>query len=232
MQISIVMCSLNEADSIDTALQSIRNQNYSGNYELILVDSGSTDNTVELASNYCDRIINAPKGKLTARNIGTQYAEGNIIVSVDADCEYSGNWLENLLMPFQKTGVIAVRGKTIHDDDTFAWNRLWTLIEDIHMTIIFRTRMPGRNSAYYKDMFYYVGGFDETVNQMNALEMIEEEEVSFGKRLSEIGKVVYQNNAVCYHKHLGIEKMACRALVKIPGYKGECDEYGTGKERF
>lgn len=232
MQISIVMCSLNEADNIGMSLQSIRNQNYIGNYELILVDSGSTDNTILLASQYCDHILNSPKGKLTARNIGTQYARGDIIVSVDADCYYPENWLDNLIKPFQEEGVIAVRGRTIHDDNTFAWNRMWTLFEDISMKIVHPNRMPGRNCAYYKDMFYYVGGFDEEVNQFVVEEMMQEEEIGFGNRLSQAGKIVYQEDAICYHKHLGEDKMLCRALVKIPGYKGECNKYGIGKERF
>ena len=230
--ISILMCSLNEEDTIEIALESISNQSYAGNYEIILADSGSIDNTLQLASQYCDRILNVPKGKLTARNIGTQYTEGDIIVSVDADSEYHSNWLENLLRPFQNNGVIGVRGRTIHDDPTFAWNRIWTLFEDISMLVVFPNRMPGRNSAYYKDMFYMSGGFDDSINQQVVEIIIQEEEIGFGNRLAQLGKVIYTNNAICYHKHMGEDKMLCRAIAKIPGSRGICKDYGIGTERF
>ena len=64
-------------------------QEYPNFFDLVLVDSGSTDDTVKIAEHYVDKIINVPiRGKLTARNIGIDQAIGNLIVSADADCYF------------------------------------------------------------------------------------------------------------------------------------------------
>jgi glycosyltransferase involved in cell wall biosynthesis len=233
--VSIIIPTYNEEDFVEIAAASIYNQSIIGKYqslfEIILADSKSTDRTVELATPYVDRVMIVGKGKLTARNYATRYAKGNIIVSVDADCYYPEGWLETLLEPFNYEGVIGTRGRTIHYDSTFAWNEAWTLFEDIDMKIMRPNRMAGRNCAYYKDMFFLSGGFDEEIDQLDVLDMVQEEEIGFGNRLAQLGKLIYVKDAICYHAHLD-NKMICRFLTKLPMYEGKCDDYGIGTDRF
>lgn len=54
------------------------------------------------------------------------------------------------------------------------------------------------NSAYYKDAYHAVGGFDLTVDQTNLLEMLKEEEWGFRKRLQQVGTYVYEPRAVVF----------------------------------
>lgn len=225
MLISIIISSLNEAKYIETTLQSIRYQSYIDNYELILVDSGSTDNTVQLASKYVDSIIRSPKGKLTARNLATKYANGDIIVSVDADCYYPPQWLANLLQPFNANENQDSNILNVVATSSYARGSLWATYTDwFSLKILYRNRLPGRNSAYYKNVFDTIGGFDESVDQTDILAMINEEEVQFGKRLAKYGDIVFVPEAYC--EHLGEDKFLCRLGRLSPEY---CREQGRGK---
>lgn len=91
-KVSIIIPVYNAEQYINITLDNIINQTYT-NWELILVDDGSTDKSFEIIKNYSDRdnrIIavkrdRAPKGSLTCRNIGQEMATGEYFIHFDAD---------------------------------------------------------------------------------------------------------------------------------------------------
>lgn len=235
--VSIVMASYNEERFIEESLLSIRNQTiirqYPEYFQLVLVDSNSTDKTVEKAKKYVDSIINVPiRGKLTARNIATNEARGNIIVSVDADCYYPDGWLNSLLEPFNNytnpdnQNVIAVNGSTIDKSIPNIPTSIRNVAELVQW-ILYRNKLLGRNSALWKHGFYQVGKFQENINQFNLAEINKEEEYDFGDRLAKLGKVVQKHNASCVH--LGGSRIGCRLGIEN---KEVCDKFKIGIERF
>lgn len=229
--VSIIMASLNEERYIDMCLLSIKNQTiikkFPSMFELILVDSGSKDRTLELAKPYVDKIIHVPKGKLTARNLATNEASGNIIVSVDADCYYGEHWLNTLLYDFYNPNVVAISGSTI-DNDTISsiLQDFVYVFDNIGRTFVYPNKMSGRNSAYYKHLHYLTGGFNEKINQLNVNEMLKEEEYGFGNRLSQYGTVKYKLNASTIH--LG----GYRGLCRIGINDAQCMRDKIGIQRF
>lgn len=102
LQISLVIPVKNEADSLDLLIGSINKQSYTP-AEIIFVDGGSTDGTVELAQNLTAgdaryRIVEAGEaspGK--GRNIGTENARYEWIAYTDAGIKLSDDWLEKLV---------------------------------------------------------------------------------------------------------------------------------------
>lgn len=229
--VSIIIPSYNEEKYIKDNLLSLRNQSivhkYPNLFEYILIDSNSTDKTVELAKPYVDTIIHAPKGKLTARNLATLYSKGNIIVSVDSDTIYPYDWLNTLLKPFIKIpDTVAVVGSTT-DTIPYIPKPLYILASALDRYIIHPTQMVGRNSAYYKHLFYLTNQFNVNINQLDINQVLNEEEIKFGQRLSKYGKVIFQFNAGCIH--LGGEKISCRWGLSD---SKTCELYGINKERF
>jgi glycosyltransferase involved in cell wall biosynthesis len=226
--VSIIIPTYNEGIHIQQVCQSIRNQSiikaYPDMFEIILVDSGSTDNTVQLATPYIDTIINAPRGKLTARNIGHNVAKGKIIWSVDGDCIYPENCLNTLLSDFNYPDVVAVIGSRLDDDYLPVFMQNWIYILDnlVGRTLIYPNRMSGHNCAYYKDM---AGTFNENIDQLDIDQMIAEEETGFGEKLSKFGRIVYKINATC--QHLGSERRICRLGIAL---SDKCNAIGS--ERF
>ncbi len=218
--VSIIIPSYNEEKFIKKSLSSIRGQSilqeYSEFFETILIDSGSTDNTVPLAESYVDKVIQTKtRGKLTARNLATLQSNGNIIVSVDSDCYYPPFWLNTLLEPFNNISdpnynpnISGVVGSTSDPYIPGIPMLIMNFKEILARKILDPNKMIGRNSAYYKHVFYQTGLFNENVNQMDVTAMVKEEEQDFGTRLSKIGNVKFKLNANCIH--LGGERIGCR----------------------
>jgi len=97
--ISVIIPSYNSENTIKSCLDSLLNQSYRGDYEIILVDS-SRDRTPEIVSE------NFPEVKLihlekktdpgTARNIGINEAKGELLAFIDSDCVAARDWLEKI----------------------------------------------------------------------------------------------------------------------------------------
>lgn len=242
--VSIIIPTYNESMFVEKSLQSIKNQSivdqYSEMFEYILIDSGSKDGTIELAKPLLDiakkvrpdRVVLTDKrGKLTARNIATDVATGNIIVSVDADCIYPYHFLNALLKPFKDSTVIAVNGATMDYSIPGIPGKLYTFLAWLEKNYKYVNRLHGRHSAYRKDAFYQIGKFSESINQFNVKAMNIEEEIEFGNKLAKLGKVEWKLNASC--QHLGGLKMSCRnAGLKAFTSNNACNKYGIGMERF
>jgi glycosyltransferase involved in cell wall biosynthesis len=82
--ISIVIPTKNSAKTLRQCLESIKNQTYR-DYELIIVDAFSDDDTEKIARGYADKFFSSDAGMSAARNLGFSKAEGNIFISLDSD---------------------------------------------------------------------------------------------------------------------------------------------------
>ena len=102
---SIVLCTYNRENHIEQCLESLVNQNFSKEkYEVIVVDDGSVDSTVERASKYRVKIIKhkTNKGTAAARNTGLKAARGQVYICFDDDCYADKNWLKNLAKAYKQ----------------------------------------------------------------------------------------------------------------------------------
>ncbi len=98
LNISVVIPVYNREDTISRAIDSVINQTID-NFEIVVVDDGSTDNTLEIIRSYEDdriKIIknSTNKGANAARNVGIRNATGDIISFLDSDDRYAENNLE------------------------------------------------------------------------------------------------------------------------------------------
>lgn len=93
---SVVVRAKNKEQTIERALRGLRDQTVET--EVILVDSGSTDRTVEVARPYCDQVISIPAEAFTyghALNLGSRHASGQVIFALSAHCvPSSSSWVE------------------------------------------------------------------------------------------------------------------------------------------
>lgn len=104
VDISIIVPSYNRVHTIETSIESLLNQNYSGTYEIIISDDGSTDGTVELVKEkFGERVRLLQKkeecpdqGAASARNRGLMIAEGRYISFLDSDDVYMPDFLKTM----------------------------------------------------------------------------------------------------------------------------------------
>ncbi len=112
--LSVVVVTYNEAARVETCLESVLAACEAA-AEVILVDSNSTDRTVELARDYPVRILRIPDDDLTTpgagRYVGQQAASGDQILFVDGDMRLSASWLERARRVVRdRDGVAGVDG--------------------------------------------------------------------------------------------------------------------------
>ena len=107
-KVSIIVPVYNVELYIEDCLNSLLNQTYS-NYEIILINDGSTDNSIEICSKYSNKKIKIfnqnNKGVSIARNVGISLATGQYIMFVDADDMVSKNYIENLITSIEETNT-------------------------------------------------------------------------------------------------------------------------------
>ncbi len=117
IDISIVIRTKNEGKNLPKTLESIHSQKIDKTFEIIVVDSGSTDNTLEIAKKFNCRILKVLQQNFTypyALNFGTENAIGAIVVYISAHSPPIDNyWLYFLTKHFSDPNVAAVRGRDV-----------------------------------------------------------------------------------------------------------------------
>ncbi len=111
MRVSVCITLFNEEKSIKALLESLLTQSKKPD-EIVIVDGGSTDKTVNIIKNFRNKKIRLIKQKSTrsaGRNLSAKLAKNEIIAMTDGDCIAKKDWLERLTAPFmeKKNGVVA-----------------------------------------------------------------------------------------------------------------------------
>jgi len=100
----VVVCSYNGGRTLPQCLSSLLALDYP-NYEIVVVDDGSTDNTRSILADFPDirAIHQTNRGLSAARNVGYRAASGSIIAYTDSDCFVDEHWVTHLVYQFQRT---------------------------------------------------------------------------------------------------------------------------------
>lgn len=111
--VSIIVPVLNREKSIGPCLQSLIELDYP-DFEIIIVDNGSVDNTRKIIANYPVKLLYEKQiGAYLARNRGIDAARGEIIAFTDSDCVADKNWLRNLARNFRSNNTGGVGGNLL-----------------------------------------------------------------------------------------------------------------------
>ncbi len=124
---SVVIPCYNEEDYIEKTIRSLKAQNTKANYEIIVVDNNCTDATASIARKLGAKVVvETIPGICAARQAGTNAAQGEIVISTDADTIFSPDWLENIYKEFKKSSkIVAVCGPCRFNDSPW-WGKVYT----------------------------------------------------------------------------------------------------------
>lgn len=161
--VSIVVPAYNEEKHIESCLKSLRNQNYDPSLlEIILIDNGSSDRTVEKAKGLAHIIKVIPDINVGAvRNRGVSIAQGEYVAFIDADCIAPPDWIRNALDLLASQQLSAVGGGCDLDRNAAWIERLW-LLEQPHGKSVPK-EFIGCAIVANKTAFEKVRGFSEDV---------------------------------------------------------------------
>ena len=174
-QLSVIIPALNEASQISQTLQVIRDELGNGTfeYEVILVDNGSSDDTVSLAQQSGARTLVSPNVSIAAlRNAGVAASNGSVLLFLDADVLLSPGWLQQLQTqaPLWTPDSYLVTGCRCQSPDP-----------NHYLTRFWFGRMKDRNSHYInrghlitnRATFTRIGGFDENLSTVEDADFCE-----------------------------------------------------------
>ncbi len=128
MKISVIIPTFNEVSVLEDCIESLGYQTEK-DFEIIVVDDGSSDKTLEILQNLKSTIGNFQffkqdhKGAGAARNLGASHAKGEILVFVDADMTFDKDFLKNLTEPIRKN---LAKGTFSKDENVSNWDNVWS----------------------------------------------------------------------------------------------------------
>ena len=173
--ISVIIPVRNEEKRILNCLKSLDNQNYNkSNFELIVVDDHSSDESMIMITTYLDKTtfnyklynLTDKTSKKEALKLGVEKATYSIIATTDADCELPKNWLKNIANNISETDMLL--GPIMFKNNKGFLNKFQLLdmmamqgIEFGTLHFGFPTLNNAANLTYQKEALTQVKGFDE-----------------------------------------------------------------------
>jgi len=199
--ISVVIPAKDAEDTLEECLQATLSQEgLDQDYEVIVVDDGSTDETAAIAKRFGVQLIQQSNaGPAAARNTGALAAGGEIVAFTDADCVPAPDWLAQLCRPFNDPQVVGAKGTYRTHNKSLVARFVQQEYEQKYQRLARQPQIDfidTYSAAYRRDVFLQNGGFDITFPVPSA----EDVELSF--RLAHKGYVmVFAPEAMVYHQH-------------------------------
>ncbi len=201
MTVSVIVPAYNAQDTIGQTLKALASQDYQENFEIIVVDDGSSDQTVAAVRLFAQirYAYQSNAGPAAARNHGARLAQGDILAFTDSDCVPHKDWLSQLLQGFVTGDIAVVMG-------SYGIANSQNLLADcVYKEIVFRHKrlLPdfpnvfgSYNFCVKKNIFEQVGGFNVSYRYASG----EDNDLSY-KIIKAGGRVYFQREAFVDHYH-------------------------------
>lgn len=216
--VSVIVCSYNGGRTLAACLESLGKLNYP-DYEVILVDDGSTDDTAYVAAQFPQvrYIHQTNQGLSRARNTGAVAAKGEVLAYTDSDCMADVDWLYYLVETLLSGDYAGVGGPNITPP---AKNWIQACVaaapggpSHVLLTDTVAEHIPGCNMAFYRWAFDGVGGFDPEYHKAG-------DDVDFCWRIQQAGWVIaFSPAALVWH----YRRFTLRAFFKQQDGYGEAE---------
>ena len=216
--VSVIVCSYNGGRTLAACLDSLSKLTYP-DYEVILVDDGSTDDTAYTATQFPQvRYIHQSNHGLShARNTGAAAARGEVLAYTDSDCMADVDWLYYLIGTLVSGDYAGVGGPNVTPP---AQNWVQACVaaapggpSHVLLTDTVAEHIPGCNMAFYRWAFESVGGFDAEYHKAG-------DDVDFCWRIQQAGWVIaFSPPAIVWH----YRRFTLRAFLKQQDGYGEAE---------
>jgi glycosyltransferase involved in cell wall biosynthesis len=198
-RVSVIVCAHDAERHLAAQLESLAEQDYERDHELIVVDHASTDRTATIAKRFARcRVVHLarPLGIHRARNTGARHATGDLLVYCDADDVCAPDWLGELVRAAGDADLVGGRL------DDVALNaprvRAWRDPSPQHSLPLALGRVPyasSANLAIWSDVFWSLDGFDETWGRAGT-----EAELAWRAHLAGF-RLAFAQDAVVHYRH-------------------------------
>ena len=204
VKVSVIIPTYNRKEEIKDAIASLSKQTYPPElYEVVVVDDGSTDGTINLLQKLSENtninlkfLYQENKGPGAARNHGIKFSNGDIICFMDSDCIADPKWIEAHVRSYTEKDIGGVGGSVLPYDASSLISRYADLYE--YQLRVFKNNLlkyvNTSNASFRRSVLEVVNGFDENI--------IYTEDKDLSIRVRKAGyKLKFSEDAIIFHKH-------------------------------
>ena len=208
--VSVIIPAMNEEKYILKCLESLQKLDYPKDlFEIIVIDNGSSDNTVKIATDFGAKCYVNKGVKVGAvRNYGAKITKGDLLAFVDADCEVGEDWLKSATKSLLDVKTGAVGGGCLAPAQGNWMERAWTTSEAGETSLT--NALAASSFIIRRDTFDEISGFNEIIAAG------EDDEIS--KRLIDAGYKLISKKE-CWVIHWGYPK-AAKEVIKRQVWHG------------
>lgn len=255
--ISIIIPTVNRAKMLEFTLNSLANQHFdSSQFEILIVDNASTDNTKEISNKFIQnhtelttRYIFEPlPGLLSGRHRGAFEAKNELLVFIDDDIIAHPDWLKSIVDSFKDETVHLVGGKCLPKFETeppFWVDYLWLNVDEVKLCSYYSlinqgvesketdpNYVWGLNFAMRKKTLFDLGGFHPDCVPKNVQRFQGDGETGLTQKLKQKKlRAMYHPKAIVYH-WITKERMTFEYIERRMYYQGVCDSFTKIRENY
>jgi glycosyltransferase involved in cell wall biosynthesis len=219
MNVSVILCTYNRCQRLRDALESVAASILpdSVEWEVLIIDNNSSDQTSDVAADYCRRypgrfryIFEPRQGKSNALNSGIRESKASVLAFMDDDVTVEPDWLENLTAPLRDSTWVGVGGRIVPPLGFSPPH--WLALEGPHdlggILALFDKGPEGKelpeppfgtNMSFRKEIFEQYGLFRPDLGPCPGSE-IRGEDAEFGRRVLKAGgRLWYEPSAIVHH---------------------------------
>ena len=246
MTLSIIICSYNRASYISDALTSLYNQSSElDNFEVIIVDNNSTDNTKEVYAIWRQTNTNGQftfisetqQGASFARNTGAAIAKGEWVCFMDDDAVATPNYVENILKHIQnKPDAVGFGGriipKYIPSEPKWMSYYVSSLVGNFDYAPIACAFENGKyplesNMIVKKSVYDKIGGFNVNLPGVVGTLRIGGEGKELFYKILALGHIIYYDPAICVHHVVEVKKLTSEYMYRVASGIGRGEKTRT-----
>ncbi len=213
-RVAIIIPALNAEKYLKSCLEAVFHIDYPADcLEVILVDNGSWDKTVEIAKQYPVKVLVEPKCTISRlRNIGARQSKGEIFAFLDADCVPLKDWLRNSVVILNQEGVGATGCWYLLPKNPTFIEKVWDSVTSQRRETIGEIDwVPSGDLLIKAEVFNTIHGFDEALTTS--------EDVDICQRIKNAGFKIISDVKVAV-EHLGNPKTV-RGILMKEKWRGE-----------
>ena len=156
--VSVIVTTFNNTATLDACLQSIAAQTYE-NFELVVVDNNSTDNTLEIARRYTPNVYTKGPERSAQRNFAVEVSKGTYVFIIDSDMELTKNVVKSCVNCIEgDPNVKAV----IVPEESFGVG-FWAQCKKLERSFYVGQDAIEAARFFPKDLYQRLGGYDEKI---------------------------------------------------------------------
>ena len=213
--VGVVIRTLDESELIGRCLETLRAQRGDFDVDVLVVDSGSSDGTVEIARSHGARIVELSPGDFDysrSLNLGIDEVRGDLVVSLSAHAiPIDEGWLESATAPFQRPEVAGVSTRQVPWPDA-----PWREVKRLKQVFTEAPRTFSRLDAEGLLFSNAASAIRRSVWQEHPFTLPAVEDLDWAQRVVAVGwSIVYEPRTAVFHSHRESPRAQARRLIDI-----------------